>query len=71
VIVAYRKANNGEVAFSGDNALTLGATYQIVQNMQLQLTHAMRSGSAYDAASPNMTAGNGNKLTTLVLFGSF
>lgn len=71
VIVAYRKANNGEVVFSGDNALTLGATYQIVQNMQLQLTHAMRSGSAYDAASPNMTAGNGNKLTTLVLFGSF
>ncbi len=71
LILAYRKGDNGELTYNGDNALTVGGTYQIVQNMQLQLTHAMRSGSAYDAGSPNMTSGNGDKLTTLVLFGSF
>ena len=72
LILAYRKGDNGNVTKNGDNALTLGGTYQIVQNMQLQLTFASRSGSAYDAGSPNMTAGgNGDKLTTLLLFGSF
>jgi hypothetical protein len=71
VMLAYRKGNNGELVFSGDNALTIGATYQLAQNMQLQLTHAMRSGSAYDAGSPNMTTGTGDRLTTFVLFGSF
>ena len=72
LILAYRKGDNGNVTKNGDNALTLGGTYQIVQNMQLQLTFASRSGSAYDAGSPNMTTGgNGDKLTTLLLFGSF
>ena len=71
LILAYRKGDNGEVTNNGDNALTVGGTYQIVQNMQLQLTFAARSGSAYDAGSPNMTSGNGDKLTTLLLFGSF
>lgn len=72
LMLAYRKGDTGAATYNGDNALTVGGTYQIVQNMQLQLTHAMRSGSAYDAGSPNMTTGgNGDKLTTLVLFGSF
>jgi hypothetical protein len=71
IMLAYRKGNNGELAFSDDNALTIGATYQLAQNMQLQLTHAKRSGSAYDAGSPNMTTGTGDRLTTFVLFGSF
>ena len=72
VILTYRQANNGELAYNDDNAVTVGGTYQIVQNMQLQLTHAMRSGSAYDAGSPNMLpGGNGDRHTTLLLFGSF
>jgi hypothetical protein len=73
VILAYRKADNGELTYNGDNAVTVGGTYQIVQNMQLQLTHAMRSGSAYDAGSPNMSLpnGTGDRHTTLLLFGSF
>ena len=71
VMLALRKADTGDPAFNGDNAFTLGGTYQLVQNMQVQLTHAIRHGSAYDAGSPNMTAGTGDRLTTLVLFGSF
>ena len=71
VIVAYRKGDNGELANNSDNAVTVGGTYQIVQNMQLQLTFAKRSGSAFDAGAPNMTGGLGNQLLTLVLFGSF
>jgi hypothetical protein len=72
LLLALRRADTGDTAFNSDNALTVGATYQIVQNMQLQLTHARRTGSAYDDGSPNMTSGgNGNQLTTIVLFGSF
>jgi hypothetical protein len=71
LLLAYRKGDTGDATFNGDNALTVGATYQIVQNMQLQLTHARRSGSAYNAGSPNMTSGLGDKLTTIVLFGAF
>jgi len=72
LLMAFRKADNGDTTgFNGDNALTVGATYQIVQNMQLQLTHAMRKGSAFDAGSPNMTTGLGDRLTTIVLFGAF
>ena len=43
--MAYRKGDNGELANNSDNAVTVGGTYQIVQNMQLQLTVAKRSGN--------------------------
>jgi hypothetical protein len=66
LLMAYRKGDNGKATGSGDNALMIGGTYRVVQNVQLQLNHEMYSGSAYDG-SPT----SGNQLTTLMLFGAF
>jgi hypothetical protein len=44
----------------------IGGTYQIVQNVQLQLDYEMFSGSKYDGAPAN-----GDRLTTLMLFAAF
>ncbi len=66
LLMAYRKGDNGKATANGDNSLMLGGTYQVVQNVQLQLNHEMFSGSAYDGAPAN-----GNRLTTLMLFAAF
>jgi len=69
--VAYRKPDDGGLTYNSDNAVTVGGTYQIVQNRQLQLTFAKRSGSAFDVGAPKVTGGLGNQLLTFVLFESF
>ena len=66
LLMAYRKGDNGKATGNGDNAIMLGGTYQIVQNVQLQLNHEMYSGSAYDGSPAN-----GKQLTTLMLFAAF
>ncbi|MEQ1526753.1 MAG: hypothetical protein ABL911_08430 [Gallionella sp.] len=66
LLMAYRKGDNGKATGSGDNALMIGGTYQIVQNVQLQFNHEMYSGSAYDGSPAN-----GSQLSTLMLFGAF
>jgi predicted porin len=68
LMLAYRKGDNGKVANNGDNAWTLGGTYQIVQNIQLQLNYSKYSGSAFDTVP---APANGDQLVTLMLFGSF
>jgi len=66
VMLAYRQGDNGKVANNGDNAVTAGASYQIVQNIQLQLNYTKYSGSAFDTLPAN-----GDQLVTLMLFGAF
>ena len=66
VMLAYRMGDNGKVANNDDNAVTVGASYQIVQNMQLQLNYSKYSGSAYDPLPAK-----GDQLVTLMLFGAF
>lgn len=66
LMLAYRKGDNGKATKNGDNAVTLGGTYQIVQNLQLQLNYSKYSGSAYDPLPAN-----GDQLLTLMLFGAF
>lgn len=66
VLMAYRKGDNGKATGNGDNSLMIGATYQVVQNVQLQLNHEMFSGSAYDGAPAD-----GDRLTTFMLFAAF
>jgi hypothetical protein len=63
VLLAYRKGDNGKATANGDNSLMIGGTFQVVQNVQLQLNHEMFSGSAYDGGPAN-----GNRLTTFMLF---
>jgi len=68
VSLAYRMGDNGKATASTDNAVTIGATYQIVQNVQVQLTHMMLSGSANEDTST--TKANKSR-TTLMLFSAF
>ena len=66
VLLSYRKGENGKATNSADNAVMLGATYLLVQNLQLQINHALYSGAAY-AGTPV----NGDRMTTLMVYGSF
>jgi len=49
---AYR---NGKAAGKTDNSVTVAATYDLAQNMALQVTHSARSGSKYDTVQTNGT----------------
>ncbi len=68
LMLAYRKGDNGKATNNDDNAWTVGGTYQIVQNIQLQLNYSKYSGSAFDTLPAPAT---GDQLVTLMLFGSF
>jgi hypothetical protein len=56
---AYRNAKSGGLS---DNAVTLAATYDLAQNLGLQVTHSMYSGSKYDT-----TQATGKAMTTFLL----
>jgi hypothetical protein len=66
VILGYRSADRGTATGDEDNALTLGGTYQLAQNVQVQLNHVEFSGNRYDTARPA-----GDRRTTLMLFSAF
>ena len=66
LILGYRSADWGTASHERDNALTLGGTYMLAQNVQLQLNHVERSGSYFDV--PRAT---GDRQTTLMLFSAF
>ena len=66
VALAYRNGDTGEKNNNQDNAFTLGATYQIALNAQLQINHTFYSGSHY-----NGNPANGDQLTTFMLFAAF
>lgn len=66
VMLGYRSGDNGKATNNDDNAWMVAGTWQVVQNVQLQLNHESYSGSAY-----NGTPANGDQLTTLMVFASF
>ncbi len=66
VLLAYRTADTGAPSANKDNAVTVGGTYQLAQNVQFQLNHAMFSGSYYD--TPRSA---GDRRTTVMLFSAF
>ena len=66
VILGYHSADRGTPTGNTDNALTVGGTYQLAQNVQLQLNHVERSGSRFDTPQTN-----GDRQTTLMLFSAF
>ncbi len=70
VQAAIRMAKNGAAINDTDNALMLGATYQLAQNILLSLHHTQQSGSAWNAdALGNKNAGK--TADTLLLQTSF
>jgi len=66
LLMSYRHGDNGKALNSTDNAWMVGATYLLVQNVQLQLNHTEYSGSAYNGAPAN-----GDRMTTLMLYAAF
>ena len=73
LVADYLWANTGSAdANSGDNALTLGATYQIAQNVRLQVEHSTRSkGGATNLGRYDGSAVAGDALTTFMLSAGF
>jgi hypothetical protein len=70
VAVGYRDGDNGDSANNEQNSITLGATYLVTQNVELQANHSIRSGDFYDLPANNENA-NGDQLTTLMIFSAF
>jgi hypothetical protein len=74
VQVGLRMAKNGAAANDGDNAVMLGVTYALAQNVLLSFNHTMQSGSAWNAqtigANPNSVYA-GKDASTLLLQTSF
>jgi hypothetical protein len=75
LMFAYRNADNGRNATasrsSKDNSVTLGATYQYAQNVQLQLQHSTRTRENGYQGSDLSQAARGDRLTTLMLSAGF
>jgi len=66
VSLGYRSADTGASSSNEDNAITIGAIYQMAQNVQIQLNHSSMSGNKYDTKPSS-----GDQLTTLMLFTAF
>ncbi len=57
VQVAVRMAKNGAATNNADNALMLGVTYELAQNVGLSLSHTQQSGSAWNEVAGSVAAG--------------
>ena len=68
--LAFRTADDGKNANSSDNAVTFGGTYQLAQNVQLQLQHSNR-GKAGNPGRYEGTDIKGDTLTTFMLSAGF
>lgn len=66
VYLAYRNADNGAAANHQDNAITLGGSWMVYQNVKLELFHTAKSGDAY---TPKPAGGDA--MTTLMIFAGF
>ncbi|HWS15543.1 MAG TPA: hypothetical protein VN450_05045, partial [Candidatus Methylomirabilis sp.] len=68
VFAGYLKGDRGGTAAkTEDNAITVGTTYMLAQNVELQLSNVSFDGDRYD---PRPTS-NGDNKTTLMLFAGF
>lgn len=69
--IGYRDGDRGSNDVNTeDNALTLAATYQLLQNVMLQVNSTWRFGERFDQPANNELA-NGDNLTTLMIFAAF
>ncbi len=66
----YRSGNTGALGPSEESAVTLGMTYLLTQNFELQVNHSLNSGDFFNVPANNELA-NGDQLTTLMIFAAF
>lgn len=67
VYLGYLDGDNGAATANEDNRLTVGTTWALAQNINLQLWNTSYSGNKYD---PKPASG-GDNLTSLMLFAGF
>ncbi len=65
-----RSGNTGALGPSEQTAVTLGLTYLLTQNFELQVNHTLNSGDFFNVPANNELA-NGDQLTTLMIFAAF
>lgn len=63
--LALRSAKNHAAVNNKDNAIMIGATYELAQNMEVSLTHTAQSGNAWNAVGG--VTPMGKTATTLML----
>lgn len=66
IYVGYLDGDNGKLVGNEDKRLTLGATWMLSQNVELQFWNTSYSGNAYDP-----TPAGGDNLTSIMLFAAF
>lgn len=66
VMLGYRSGDTGAATNNKDNAALIGGTWQLAQNMQIQLDIAKHTGSKYSTAQPE-----GTRDTILMLHSAF
>jgi hypothetical protein len=66
VIAGYLDGDNGKPTLNEDTAFTLGGTYLVAQNFELQLNHTFYGGNKYDS-----NPGDGDQKTILMVFAAF
>jgi len=67
---AYRTGNTGATGPSEKSAVTLGVTFLVTQNFELQLNHTLNSGDFFNVPANNELS-NGDQLTTAMIFAAF
>ncbi|MBE9528781.1 MAG: hypothetical protein IME99_06045, partial [Proteobacteria bacterium] len=70
VALGYMGYDDGTATDNEQTITTVGATYLIAQNVELQANHSWKGGSYYDLATNNAQA-NGDQETLLMLFSAF
>ncbi len=71
VALAYRSGETGATAANSEQtAITLGGTYLLAQNFELQINHSIYGGDYFDLAANNANA-DGDQKTTLMIFAAF
>jgi hypothetical protein len=66
VALAFLSADDGSTANNKETKSTIGATYLLLQNVELQLNHTWKGGNKYDTPQAN-----GDQDTYLMLFAAF
>ncbi len=67
LMLGYRNGDNGAATRNKDNALMIGGTWMVAQNIEVQLWNTRYSGNKYDDPKP----AGGDTLTGLMLFMGF
>ncbi len=66
----YRTGSTGALGPSEQSAVTLGMTFLVAQNFELQLNHTLNSGDFFNVPANNELS-NGDQLTTAMIFAAF